>query len=105
MYFVHLVKLLASNTYAFKNLKMDPLSAVEKMRSLLGKCCTEKCIKTSDSNKPMSSLLVEECITHLIQSHNKGRRPQKFLNHFIILSTKFLWRFCGLFGGELAGYI
>ena len=75
---VHLVKLLASNTYAFKNLKMDPLSAVEKMRSLLAKVLHgEVYKKTSDSDKPMSSLLVEECITHLIQSTQQGKKATK----------------------------
>ena len=56
MYFGTLGEATASNTYAFKNLKMDPLSAVEKMRSLLAKVLHGGVYKkTSDSDKPMSS--------------------------------------------------
>ncbi len=75
---IQLVKLLASNSYSFKNTKIDPSSLVGKLRNLLAKVLRAEVQKNNcNKEKPLSRLLVEECITHLIQSTQQGKKVTK----------------------------
>ena len=73
---VQVVKLIASTERSLTNDTPEPTSLVAKLRKLLSSVLRDE-VKVENNLRPMSSLLVEECITHLIQSTRQGKKDTK----------------------------
>lgn len=71
---IHIVKLIASTERALTKAKLDADSLVGKLRKLMAFVLKQE---VNEDDKPLSAVLVEECITHLIQSTQQGRKKTK----------------------------